>query len=481
MAAALPPVTPSPAPSPATNAPPAQSTSAEGWASAMSAAQQAEAPRAPARAGNATADAPANAVTADSSAAGNSSAPAQHKHQAASGDGTAAAGNSSTPAAADSAAAQHKHQETSDDGSATSLAALMLGFAGAAEAQTTPAPAKADGSSGKVSAAAAAPNRGHAAHGAGTAMPGDATKDVKAVDISASGAADATKSAPVSAAPNAGAATKGKSAPADANAPAATAAQPGVVAGKALPAPATAQVNVPATATPAAASVPVNGQAVAAPAAEAVAAKTGSGTIQPAHAPAGLVAAAAAKGQVTAQLPQSQVQSVAQGAGTAAMPQPTATVAAHGTVSLPKSVDSVVPTTPSFTAPATSLAPSALAATVTALQKGGQNSAIIRLDPPDLGSLSVHLSLAQSGAVNVSFIPTTPQAAQLLHAGMDGFRQSMTSAGLTLGQAEVSGGGGQNPGQGQQGSQGWFADSGRSLPAASSSEAIPNAGVRAYA
>jgi flagellar hook-length control protein FliK len=44
----------------------------------------------------------------------------------------------------------------------------------------------------------------------------------------------------------------------------------------------------------------------------------------------------------------------------------------------------------------------------------------------------------------VLFVPALPQTGQLLHAGMDGFRQAMTASGLNLGQAEV---GGQNSGQ----------------------------------
>jgi flagellar hook-length control protein FliK len=54
----------------------------------------------------------------------------------------------------------------------------------------------------------------------------------------------------------------------------------------------------------------------------------------------------------------------------------------------------------------------------------------------------VHVALGPSAQVNVSFLPATSQAAQILNAGMDGLRQAMAASGLTLGQANVGGQGG---------------------------------------
>jgi flagellar hook-length control protein FliK len=99
-----------------------------------------------------------------------------------------------------------------------------------------------------------------------------------------------------------------------------------------------------------------------------------------------------------------------------------------------------------------SLAPTALAAAVMAMHQGGQSTAILRLDPPDLGSLTVHLTM-QNGQVNVLFTPSSAQTGQLLHANLDNLRQSMASAGLNLGQADVGQGGAGNPGGQQQGGQ----------------------------
>ena len=99
-----------------------------------------------------------------------------------------------------------------------------------------------------------------------------------------------------------------------------------------------------------------------------------------------------------------------------------------------------------------SLAPTALAAAVTAMHQDGQSTAILRLDPPDLGSLTVHLTM-QNGQVNVLFTPSSSQTGQLLHANLDSLRQSMASAGLSLGQADVGHGGAGTPGGQQQGGQ----------------------------
>jgi flagellar hook-length control protein FliK len=73
---------------------------------------------------------------------------------------------------------------------------------------------------------------------------------------------------------------------------------------------------------------------------------------------------------------------------------------------------------------------------------------MLRLDPPGLGSLSIHLAAGQNG-VNVLFVPSVPQTGQLLLQNMDGLRSAMQASGLSLGQAQVGGGGGQNPGNQQ--------------------------------
>jgi flagellar hook-length control protein FliK len=103
------------------------------------------------------------------------------------------------------------------------------------------------------------------------------------------------------------------------------------------------------------------------------------------------------------------------------------------------------------TVPAT---PTALAATVVAMTGSGHSSTVLRLAPPDLGTLSIHVAYAADASVNLVFVPSTSQTAQLLGSGMDGLRHAMATAGLTLGQAQIgsgAGGGGQPAGGGFSG------------------------------
>jgi flagellar hook-length control protein FliK len=82
------------------------------------------------------------------------------------------------------------------------------------------------------------------------------------------------------------------------------------------------------------------------------------------------------------------------------------------------------------------------------MHQSGQNNLTLRLDPPGLGSLSIHLASSQAG-VNVLFVPSAAPTAQLLTQNLDGLRSAMATAGLTLGQAQVGGGSGGTQNQGQ--------------------------------
>jgi flagellar hook-length control protein FliK len=127
--------------------------------------------------------------------------------------------------------------------------------------------------------------------------------------------------------------------------------------------------------------------------------------------------------------------------------------------------------------------PAALAAVITAMHQGGHSSTVLRLDPPGLGSLSVHVALAPAGSasaqVNLLFVASTPQAAGVLNAGMDGLRTAMAAAGLTLGQAQVGQGGGQASGQGSQG--GRQGNTPTATPEAAAGPTRADGGVSAYA
>jgi flagellar hook-length control protein FliK len=124
------------------------------------------------------------------------------------------------------------------------------------------------------------------------------------------------------------------------------------------------------------------------------------------------------------------------------------------------------------------------------MQRSGNSTATLRLDPPDLGELSVHISLSASAQVNVQLIPSVPQTAQLLNANLMDLRHAMTAAGLTLGQTQVGGNGtggnqGQGTGQGSgQGQNGGSATPGGTTTGPAATAAVTEAaasGVRAYA
>ena len=105
--------------------------------------------------------------------------------------------------------------------------------------------------------------------------------------------------------------------------------------------------------------------------------------------------------------------------------------------------------------PGVAASPSALAAAIVAMQRAGNNTTTLRLDPPGLGELSVHISMNQDALVNVQLIPSVPQTAQLLNANLMDLRHAMTAAGLSLGQTQVGGNGaGGSQSQGQGGDQG---------------------------
>jgi flagellar hook-length control protein FliK len=167
--------------------------------------------------------------------------------------------------------------------------------------------------------------------------------------------------------------------------------------------------------------------------------------------------------------------------GVQAPPQPAPQVAGP--------MANAVPMPASATADAgVAASPSALAAAIVAMQRSGNNTATLRLDPPGLGELAVHISLSQSAQVNVQLIPSVPQTAQLLNANLMDLRHAMTAAGLTLGQAQVGGNGtGGNESQGQGSGQGSgqngatrHGDTSGTITAGVT-EVAASSGVRAYA
>ncbi len=126
----------------------------------------------------------------------------------------------------------------------------------------------------------------------------------------------------------------------------------------------------------------------------------------------------------------------------AAMPATEAAIAMTGTQAAPPA-NAPMASSAGDTVPPT---PSALAATILAMQKNGESSAVLHLAPAGLGTLTVHVSLAAGALVNVQFLPATPQAAHIINNNLDDLRQAMTAAGLSPGQAFVGTGDGQSGG-----------------------------------
>ncbi|WP_205619780.1 flagellar hook-length control protein FliK [Acidocella sp. MX-AZ02] len=121
----------------------------------------------------------------------------------------------------------------------------------------------------------------------------------------------------------------------------------------------------------------------------------------------------------------------------------------------------------------------ALAATVTALHQAGQSGAVLRLDPPGLGHLSVQVGLGAQGQVNLLFVPSTADAAQALQSALPGLSGAMAQSGLTLGQAQVGGQFAQSGGQSGQHQQ--RAPQQQASAPQPSSDNPPASGLSAYA
>jgi flagellar hook-length control protein FliK len=83
---------------------------------------------------------------------------------------------------------------------------------------------------------------------------------------------------------------------------------------------------------------------------------------------------------------------------------------------------------------------------------GGEQSATLTLNPPDLGPLQVVLNVS-STSTDASFTSAQPEVRQALEAAMPRLREMMSDAGIELGQATVSSdsGGQRDGGAGQSG------------------------------
>jgi flagellar hook-length control protein FliK len=81
----------------------------------------------------------------------------------------------------------------------------------------------------------------------------------------------------------------------------------------------------------------------------------------------------------------------------------------------------------------------ALGQRVVWMVSGGEQSASLSLNPPDLGPLQVVLNISQ-GHATASFTAAQPEVRQALEAAMPRLREMLGEAGINLGQANVSAG-----------------------------------------
>jgi flagellar hook-length control protein FliK len=71
------------------------------------------------------------------------------------------------------------------------------------------------------------------------------------------------------------------------------------------------------------------------------------------------------------------------------------------------------------------------------VQRGGSTQFYVRLDPPDLGTVHVHLQ-ASEGNVSARLVVSSEQARSALEAQLPDLRSRLGSAGVQLGGLDVS-------------------------------------------
>jgi flagellar hook-length control protein FliK len=74
------------------------------------------------------------------------------------------------------------------------------------------------------------------------------------------------------------------------------------------------------------------------------------------------------------------------------------------------------------------------------MAQGGEQSASLTMNPPDLGPMQVVLSVSNNQAT-VEFMAAQPEVRQALEAALPRLRDMMSESGIQLGQANVSAGG----------------------------------------
>ena len=108
------------------------------------------------------------------------------------------------------------------------------------------------------------------------------------------------------------------------------------------------------------------------------------------------------------------------------------------------------PTAPSSSTPVVDQLTRAVAANVEVVQRNGQTNVHLHLDPPQLGSVQIHLT-ATEHSVSARIVVAQEGTRQLLQDQAQHLRQSLSQAGVSLGSFDVArdGGGGSRGGNPQ--------------------------------
>ena len=71
----------------------------------------------------------------------------------------------------------------------------------------------------------------------------------------------------------------------------------------------------------------------------------------------------------------------------------------------------------------------------------GRKDAILHVEPPDMGRIRIHISMAESGMVDVHLSAEHPEVMAVLNSNLDGLRSQLDERGVPLGRMDVSAGG----------------------------------------
>ncbi|KAB8036178.1 flagellar hook-length control protein FliK [Janthinobacterium aquaticum] len=109
---------------------------------------------------------------------------------------------------------------------------------------------------------------------------------------------------------------------------------------------------------------------------------------------------------------------------------------------------------------------------------GGDQSATLTLNPPDLGPLQVVLTVTNDQA-DAAFMSAQPEVRQALEAALPRLREMMSEAGIAFGNATVSAGSPEQQGSGERQASGRGGNGGGQLAGASGEMTITQSGSRA--